>query len=268
MPATVRYFARGRGLLVDHGRDEDSLCGTLGTLGCGQGWPASDRHRPSACDGGIESEGAERRILVGGQHAVPPSIFPGDAAYVALGHLHKPQAVGGNKVRYSGSLLPLSATETGYCHGVTLVTLDAGVATSEHIPISRPVPFLRLPHTGDLRVDELGDHLTALSVDPDLPVTQQPFIQVQLSRNGLEPGHRARIDQICADFPVRVVGVSVAREDEATRDKENVASDVRLAELQPLDMFVKAFAEKHGMPPEPTHLEAFHKAAAAAEAQD
>ena len=34
--------------------------------------------------GGIESE-SERPILVGGEHAVPPDIFPAEAAYVALG---------------------------------------------------------------------------------------------------------------------------------------------------------------------------------------
>ena len=28
------------------------------------------------CSGGLESEGAERRILTGGEHAVPPDIFP------------------------------------------------------------------------------------------------------------------------------------------------------------------------------------------------
>ena len=74
--------------------------------------------------GGIELEGAERRILVGGQHAVPHDVFPPEASYVALGHLHKAQAVGRDTVRYSGSLIPLSATEQPYLHGVTLVSLD------------------------------------------------------------------------------------------------------------------------------------------------
>ncbi len=45
------------------------------------------------CTGGIESEGAERRILIGGSHAVPPDIFPPRLDYVALGHLHGPQSL-------------------------------------------------------------------------------------------------------------------------------------------------------------------------------
>ena len=91
------------------------------------------------------SEGAERQILVGGQHAVPHDVFPPEASYVALGHLHKAQAVGRDTVRYSGSLIPLSATEQPYRHGVTLVSLDGVKIVSEHIPIGRPVAFLRLP---------------------------------------------------------------------------------------------------------------------------
>jgi len=77
--------------------------------------------------GGIESEGAERRILVGGQPAVPHDVFPGEASYVALGHLHKAQAIGRDTVRYSGSLIPMSATELPYAHGVTLVSLDGSI---------------------------------------------------------------------------------------------------------------------------------------------
>ncbi|WP_238254950.1 exonuclease subunit SbcD, partial [Methylorubrum podarium] len=81
--------------------------------------------------GGLESEGAERRILVGGEHAVPADVFPEEARYVALGHLHRAQALGNGQVRYCGSLIPLSAAEQPYRHGVTLVTLGAGAAEIE-----------------------------------------------------------------------------------------------------------------------------------------
>src|SRR5262245_10941392 len=44
--------------------------------------------------GAGESEISERRILLGGEHAVPSDIFPPSVAYAALGHLHRPQWVG------------------------------------------------------------------------------------------------------------------------------------------------------------------------------
>ena len=74
--------------------------------------------------GGELSEMSERRIFGGGEHALPADLFPDDVDYVALGHLHKGQRVGGrDAVRYSGSPLPLSVTERDYRHSVGVITL-------------------------------------------------------------------------------------------------------------------------------------------------
>lgn len=68
---------------------------------------------------------SERRILGGNQHALPVDIFPDDVTYVALGHLHKAQRVGGREnVRYAGSPLPLALDEARYRHQVYVVDLD------------------------------------------------------------------------------------------------------------------------------------------------
>lgn len=215
--------------------------------------------------GGLESEGAERRILVGGEHAVPADVFPATADYVALGHLHKAQGMLQERVRYSGSLIPLSAAEQPYLHGVTLVTLGDGPARFEHIPVGRPVPFLRLPQTGDMPLSELGDRLVALGLDPDSPLETQPFVQVRLARGGLGPGYRAEVDRIAEGFPVRVVDVRVTPLAQA--DGPVAAGDlpVRLAERDPEELFRLAFARSLGHPPEPAHLEVFHRARAEAE---
>ncbi len=213
--------------------------------------------------GGLESEGAERRILVGGQHAVPDSIFPEGAAYVALGHLHKAQKVGRDTVRYSGSLLPLSATELGYAHGVSLVTIGEGRTRVEHVALPRPVDFLRLPERGDMRLEEVGDHLSALALDADLPRERRPFVELRLSRDGLPPGFRAEVDRIADSFPVRVVDIKVAAPRE-TGETSAAPPHVRLAELQPEEIFRRAFERVRGSAPEAAHLDAFHQAAAAA----
>lgn len=46
---------------------------------------------------GGESSESERDVSIGGAQTVPPSLFAG-ADYVALGHLHRPHAVGGGAV--------------------------------------------------------------------------------------------------------------------------------------------------------------------------
>jgi exonuclease SbcD len=212
--------------------------------------------------GGIESEGAERRILVGGQHAVPHDVFPTEASYVALGHLHKAQAVGRETVRYSGSLIPLSATELPYRHGVTLVSIDGVSVVSEHIPINRPVPFLRLPEGGDMRLSELGDHFAALGLQSNLTINEQPFVQVRLLREGLPHGFREEIDRIAESFPVRIVDVRVAAMPDAVSSAAIADPLIRLAERDPEDLFKIAFERSFGVAPGAAHLDVFHRARA------
>src|SRR3954469_1223090 len=59
--------------------------------------------------GGSECE-SERPLSVGGAGTVDAANF-GGFNYVALGHLHCPQRIGGGEVRYSGSLLKYSFDE-------------------------------------------------------------------------------------------------------------------------------------------------------------
>ena len=219
--------------------------------------------------GGLESEGAERRILVGGEHAVPADVFPEAAAYVALGHLHRAQEIrrtDGRTVRYCGSLIPLSATEQPYAHGVSLVTLEAGRPPRvEHLPLPRPLPFLRIPDQGEIALSELGDRLAALGLDPALPPQAQPFVQVRLARADLPAGFRAEVDRVAAAFPVRIVDVRVAVPEQAAVDVVVPEAPLaRLAERDPEELFRLAFERAHGRLPEAAHLDAFHRARAAA----
>jgi exonuclease SbcD len=76
--------------------------------------------------GGEVSEDSERRIVIGGAEALPAGIFDPRIAYVALGHLHRAQKIGGDPTRrYCGSPLPMSFSEVGYRHQVVLVDLAA-----------------------------------------------------------------------------------------------------------------------------------------------
>ena len=209
-----------------------------------------------AVAGGTESEGAERRILIGGEHAVPTDLFPADLAYVALGHLHRPQTLAG-RLRYSGSLFPLSATERDYDHGVTLVEIEEGETRIEHVSIPRPVPFLRLPSRGTLTLAELDDALAALGLSPDLPLEDRPYVQVALRLDGPAPALKADLDRITGAHSVRFVGHTVERPGVAAAPLDAPESEPDLAERDPADLFARAFVEKHGAEPEAAHRHAF-----------
>lgn len=82
---------------------------------------------------GSEESESERALSIGGTGAVDVSSFKG-FSYVALGHLHRPQAAGGNHIRYAGSILKYSFSEASHIKSVNLVELDsAGLAKIEKL---------------------------------------------------------------------------------------------------------------------------------------
>jgi exonuclease SbcD len=87
--------------------------------------------------GGGQPSDSERDICVGGVDLVPVDAFDG-VDYVALGHLHRPQALT-HGLRYSGSPLAYSFGEAGQQKQAWLVELDAaGLAGVRSVPLPAP----------------------------------------------------------------------------------------------------------------------------------
>ena len=74
--------------------------------------------------GGSVSD-SEQNIYVGSLGHIGAADFPTYFDYIALGHLHRPQIIGGNdKVRYSGSPNILSFSELNYDKKIIVLTVD------------------------------------------------------------------------------------------------------------------------------------------------
>jgi DNA repair protein SbcD/Mre11 len=94
-------------------------------------------------DGAATSE-SERPLtrMVGGIETVSAAAFEG-ARYVALGHLHRPQPVGLDHIRYSGAPLAFGFDEEGQQKSVSLIDLAAdGTVTVTEVPL-RPLRQVR-----------------------------------------------------------------------------------------------------------------------------
>lgn len=79
----------------------------------------------------ITSE-SEVPLSVGGSEIIDASLFD-DFDYVALGHLHAPQKVGRETVRYSGSLMCYSFDEVNQDKSIVIVDTDGMVITTHHL---------------------------------------------------------------------------------------------------------------------------------------
>ena len=114
--------------------------------------------------GGTMPERSESEVIpVGGLDAVDASVF--DAFdYTALGHIHRPQRIGRETVRYAGSPLKYSFSEARYPKSVPLVTMgEKGTVDITLLPLT-PLHEMR-----ELRgtFAEMLSEETVHSGDPD-----------------------------------------------------------------------------------------------------
>ena len=84
---------------------------------------------------GGEVGGSERTLSVGGSEQVSPHVFK-NFHYTALGHLHGPQRMGADHIRYSGSPLKYSFDEHGQKKSFTIINMDTkGKVDISTIPV-------------------------------------------------------------------------------------------------------------------------------------
>jgi DNA repair protein SbcD/Mre11 len=111
-----------------------------------QVWQLKEAGLPVLATGHLYAAGAaasdsERTIHVGNLGQITADHFPPVFDYVALGHLHRPQRVGGREhIRYSGSPIALSFSETDHPKEVLLLDFADGKL---HGISSLPVPGVR-----------------------------------------------------------------------------------------------------------------------------
>ena len=167
----------------------------------------------------VLSEDSERKILGNHQNALPIDLFPMDVSYVALGHLHLAQSLNGvEKIRYSGSPIPLSLTERHYKHQVALIELTEGerVEFKSFTPLYTPrgVEMIRIPdsHGGGVSCKEALKALEALPArDESVPNWRRPFLHVCVELEQAMPQLKSLVFQALKDKHPRLSRLQVIR---------------------------------------------------------
>ncbi len=96
-----------------------------------------------------ETSESERPLSIGGSEYVNVDYYE-DFDYVALGHLHRPQKVKHEKIRYSGSLLKYSFSEARQKKSITIVDMDRQGNIEYELRELKPLRDLRIIK-GDLK---------------------------------------------------------------------------------------------------------------------
>ena len=185
-------------------------------------------------DGAIPG-GGEHQVTIGIEYAVSPARLPATASYIALGHVHRPQAIRGapSPTRYAGSLLQLDFGETEQTKSVAIVDATAGRPAKVHeVPLSAGRRLLDVQGT----LDEVLERGAALT---------DAYLRVFVHTDGPVPGVNERI----RDALPHAVDVQLRYE-----RKETEFDGPPLSSLQPRDQFLSYYRRQHGVEDVPVDL--------------
>ena len=193
-------------------------------------------------DGAIPG-GGEHQITIGIEYAVSPSRLPATASYVALGHVHRPQAVRGapSPTRYAGSLLQLDFGEREQTKSVAIVEAHPGVpAKVREVALS----------AGRRLVDVRGTVDEVLAKGRGLP---DAHLRVEVLTEGPVPGLNDRVrDELPSAVDVRISYERVEAE----------PAGPPVSSLASRDQFISFYRTEHGVEEVPAEvLEAFDEVA-------
>jgi exonuclease SbcD len=158
------------------------------------------------------SPDSERPLLGGEEAAMPPDVFARALAYVALGHLHVPQALEGGRLRYAGSPLPLAFSERDIAHEIVVLREAAGGLVADAVRVPAFLELTRIEGEGGAPL-EVAEALARLSaIGPgggDLERWVQVRVRLPVPRAALK---RELADALARGAPAaRLVSVEVER---------------------------------------------------------
>ena len=171
---------------------------------------------------GASTSESVREIYVGALEAFPTTAFP-PADYIALGHIHRPQKVGGlEHIRYCGSPLPLSFDEAKQQKEVLLVDLNAdGLQAVTALPVPRFQGLASI--NGNLAT--LAGPIGAAAAEGTFE--RPTWLEVTVAEDDYLADLPARIEALTAGWPVEVLRIR--------RQRGNAVASLVTEALETLD---------------------------------
>ena len=186
---------------------------------------------------GASTSESVREIYVGALEAFPTSAFP-PADYIALGHIHRPQKVGGlEHIRYSGSPIPLGFDEAKQTKEMLLVDFDFnGLKAVSVLPVPRFQSLVAVSGNLDTLAGAIG--AAAAQGTRECPA----WLEVTVAEDDYLADLPARIEALTEGWPVEVLRIRRQRGN-AVASLAAEASET-LDELSPHDVFARRLQQE------------------------
>lgn len=180
--------------------------------------------------GAMRSDSEE--ISVGGLDNVEVTAFE-DFDYVALGHIHRPQNMGNEKVRYSGTPLKYSFSESKDKKSVTIIELkEKGELSIKEI-------FLKPKH--DL-VKIRGKFLEVMNSDKFPDLDAESFLHITLLDEQDIPEAFSRLSHVYPNL------MQMEYDNTRTREKRTLQVRREVAKMYPEEMFAALYETMNNQP--------------------
>ncbi|AXH09552.1 DNA repair exonuclease SbcCD, nuclease subunit [Malaciobacter halophilus] len=177
---------------------------------------------------GSRSSESERDIYIGGTLDIGGDYLASMFDYVALGHLHINQTVGNEHVRYSGSPIPLSFSESKNTQKVNLVTINN--SADENVKVEE----LEVPLTKKLQVIK-GDLET---IKKELKAIEDKTTWIEVHIKDDNPMFaNTEIRELASKLELTILAVKIEKSEKQLRAKELKA--ISLDELSVQEVFEK-----------------------------
>ncbi|NRA55612.1 MAG: exonuclease SbcCD subunit D C-terminal domain-containing protein [Gammaproteobacteria bacterium] len=211
------------------------------------------------------SEMSERRILGGNQHALPIDMLTQGYDYAGLGHLHRPQQLGGQAVYYCGSPIAMSLAEIDYKHQVKLLEFkDGELLRVDPLLVPRRVELIKVPAT-PLPLSQVLSLLEDLTVI-DQPLEQQPLLEVLVLLEQPQAMLRDKIAEVIADKAVRLVKITTSYLN--VSENNTNFPDEMLNQLEPEQVFSLKYQAQFNDKPPAKYTQAFSELLTSYQQQD
>jgi exonuclease SbcD len=186
----------------------------------------------------VDGDGV-RELYIGSLAQVGRDVFPAGIDYLALGHLHIPQRVGGSdSIRYSGSPLPIGFGESGQEKSVVLVEFSGDAPLVANISV---------PRFQELETLQGGWQTIARGIDELKSAGSNAWLEIIYDGDEIAGDLRGRLDEAVAGTGLEILRVRNSRVLE--RAMSGMTTDETLDDLDVTGVFNRCL-EAHNIPEE------------------
>ena len=191
---------------------------------------------------GSTTSDSERDIHIGNQAAISSTIFSEAFDYVALGHIHKPQFIGGNEnIRYSGSPIALSFSERTDKKCVIILNIENGhIKAPRVIDIPKNRSLVKIKGTKEAVKSKLEVYVN----EHILP----SFIEIEINEDSYNPLLISEMDQLISGYDqnasFKILKSRIIFKEGAKDTSDLFTKGTRIEDIAPKDVFAKLLEQQ------------------------